>query len=386
MQHVEVLAAGFATTVQDIGRTNYQALGFPESGALDFFSHRLANLLVANDAQAATLEFAWRGPTLHFSCATFIAITGGNSQPELNGVALELNRAYLVSKGDILRFKQMLTGRWGYLAVAAGGFLTPTVLGSRSTTVSLHLGGIQGRFLSAGDSLPIRECVTLPSGNFRTSVSLELPVTTAPMLHFIKGPQWEWFSMKTQLLFEQQAFQVSPESNRMGYRLAGANVAMPAKEMLSAGTVLGNIQVTPSGQPILLLADRQTVGGYPVIGTLIRADLPRLVQLNPKQTFYLRQVSLEEAVSALQQQINFLSDIEQLLLAVKGSFPVNYQRVMGTKISKERLMAYQKSGNKMEMAELTALMELFAHSKLTQLEWNNGVEKIRMNKNDEQNY
>lgn len=329
---IEILKPGLASTIQDAGRWGYQAFGVPVSGAVDDFSLQLANLLVGNSPEKAGIEFMLLGPAIKFHCPTFIAITGGSCQPALNQKQIELNRAYQVAAGDVLTFKPMKQGRFGYLAVA-GGIKTPAILASRSTTSRLQLGGLKGKLLADGDFLPLQPTYQLASLQCR---HCDLPVQTPTkelQLRFIKGPQWASFSTAAQEMFCQQQFQISTQADRMGYRLSGSKLPIPANSMLSEGTVTGNVQITRSGQPIVLLADRQTAGGYPVIGTICAVDLPLLVQAGMKQRLRFQEVSVVDATKLLRQRIQFLQQLAATFQRQRYQLPIGPQQIAGQRIA-----------------------------------------------------
>ncbi|KRL01739.1 biotin-dependent carboxyltransferase family protein [Liquorilactobacillus capillatus] len=333
MKTIEILDAGLATTIQDLGRPHYQAEGVPVSGAVDMLAYCLANLLVDNDEKAAALEFCFRGPKLRFLCTTFIAITGSKSQPVLDGQPLMLNKVYKVQKGQTLSFEAMISGRYGYLAVAGGGLLTTPVLASRSTTTRLKLGGLAGRILREGDHLPVHECLVLPSLYFREFTSeKEVVKQEQVMIRVLKGPQWGAFSPDAQKLFLEGHFSISQQADRMGYRLQGPKLPVPRNNMLSEGTILGNIQITREGLPIVLLADRQTTGGYPVIATVIMADLGKFVQLDSKKEMYFKLISLDEAVTAVRGQYARLKEFKQFLKQKRYQYPLGPARKTAQKI------------------------------------------------------
>ncbi|KRL96935.1 biotin-dependent carboxyltransferase family protein [Liquorilactobacillus satsumensis] len=334
MAQFEILAGGLATTVQDTGRRGYQAQGIPVSGATDLFAHQLANLLVNNPVTAATLEFMLLGPKIKFNCHTFIAVTGGASNPCLNGKNLSRGKAYAVHCGDILSFSPMAAGRFGYLALAAGGILTAPLLQSRSTTVKISLGGYHGRKLAQGDLIPHNECFQMPSLAFRQTNLTAISQNKTVNVRFMQGPQWQLFSTEAQAAFTTKLFNISPQADRMGYRLAGDNLPVPNKNMLSEGTVLGNIQITRAGEPIVLLTDRQTAGGYPVIGTIIAADLSMFTQLTSEQKIHFKQVTLATATQALENQRASLKKLAVEFKELRYQQPLGPARKAAPKITK----------------------------------------------------
>ncbi|KRL05781.1 biotin-dependent carboxyltransferase family protein [Liquorilactobacillus oeni] len=331
MRGIEVVASGLATTIQDIGRIKYQSAGFPSSGAIDHQAHCLANALVNNEENAATIEYCLMGPTLKFTMQTFIALTGGTVQPQLNSHIVPMNQAVPVHSGDVLKIGNLKHGRFGYLAVAGGGIQVPEVLGSKSTTLRIELGGFKGRTLEEGDLLPTCDVYTMPSLASR-KVSVETNNTT--QIRFVKGPQWNLFSEQAQHKFMVQTYHISNQADRMGYRLRGKAIEVSQSNMLSEGTVLGNVQITRDGSPIVLLADRQTTGGYPVIATVIAADLGKLIQFSNQMAFNFVLTDIETAVKELKQQIKKIQDLRKLWQQKRYMEPIGPARKAALKIGK----------------------------------------------------
>ncbi|MFT9373306.1 biotin-dependent carboxyltransferase family protein [Liquorilactobacillus hordei] len=329
MPNIEIINSGLATTVQDLGRIGHQAKGIPVSGAVDQYSYRLANVLVNNSEESATLEFSILGPTIQFNVETFIAITGGASAPTLNNSAINLNTTYAVKRGDVLAFHPMKSGRFGYIAFANNGLQVAPILDSQSTNTRLTLGGYYGRALASGDRLPVNNCYQITS---LTSRSLPWHEPSGSSIRFIKGPQWNMFSENAKQTFIAGPFTISSQTDRMGFRLDGPNLEIPQKSMLSEGTVLGNIQITRAGQPIVLLADRQTAGGYPVIATIIGADLGKFVQFGAGQPLTFEEVSLKEAIDALRNQYKFLEDLTTSIYQKRYQYPIGPIRRTSKKI------------------------------------------------------
>lgn len=302
---VKVIQPGLSTTVQDLGRPSHQIEGFPESGAMDKFSYKLANLLVNNHRNSASLEYVQVGPSLYFNCDSFIAITGGKVQATLNDRPIKQNEVVKVNSGSILKIGQMTSGNYGHLAFSNGGVITEPVLDSRSTTLRTNMGGLDGRALQTGDSVPIRDSVVMPSLQAR---KIAIEPEHIQTIHFVKGPHWQMFSEEAQQQFIEQEHQLSGQMDRMGYRLKGNKLPVPEKSLLSEGTVFGNVQITRDGSPIVLLADRQTTGGYPVIATIIRADLNRFVQMRSGEAFKFVETDMKSATQTLVAQQKILND------------------------------------------------------------------------------
>ena len=311
MDLIEVLDGGMLSTVQDLGRYGYQRYGVPVSGALDLFALRAGNRLVGNADEAAGLEITLIGPRLRFLSPAVIAITGADLDPRLDGHRVSMWQSVPVKEGTTLAFGDVRDGVRAYLAVA-GGFDVPLVLGSRSTYTRSKLGGIGGRAIRAGDRLPGVAAPVVEGARSR-----RLPRRLVPTyghqhaLRVVLGPQDDAFSEEGVRAFLSSAYQVSEQSDRIGYRLNGPMIAHKAgPDIISDGIPFGAVQVPADGQPIVLLADRGTTGGYTKIATLISADLPRLAQAMPSDEVTFARVSLEDANRALREQEDRLDQIE----------------------------------------------------------------------------
>ncbi len=323
---------GLQTTIQDLGRPTHQIDGFPTSGAMDRIAHQLANVLVGNEANAATIEFALIGPTIKFKTDTFIAVTGGQFPMQLNGQFASMNRCLQVHANDKLEIGTATRGRFGCLAVK-GGLLVPKVLDSVATTQRLGIGGFHGRALNSDDQLPIEKHLTLTNYAHRQLAAAKLPMIDEPVsLRVLTGPQWETFSSASQRAFISQPYRVSLQSDRMGYRLEGPTLDTATKSLLSEATVFGGIQVPANGQPIVLLADRQTTGGYPVIATVISADFSKLAQCQPNQTIQFSIVDLATARQALIDQATRLKQSQLRLTNTAYLPPYGLNRVAAQRI------------------------------------------------------
>jgi KipI family sensor histidine kinase inhibitor len=273
-----VVTPGLLTTIQDEGRWGYQHLGVPVSGALDRVSHRRANLLVGNDPGAATLEVTLAGPELRLDADTVVAIGGADLEASLDGRRVPTDAPVRAPSHSVLRFGARRAGGRAYVAFAGGLAVSP-VLGSRSTHVRTRMGGIAGRALKAGDWLAFGEASP------HAAVGIDPPVRmgTGARLRVVPGPHEEYFPASAFEILTSSRFVVTPESDRMGYRLS-ADRPIPRRiepELISGATFTGALQVPESGRPILLMADRATTGGYPQIAVVISADLPIAGQLVP---------------------------------------------------------------------------------------------------------
>jgi antagonist of KipI len=293
-----VLRPGMLTTIQDLGRWGYQNSGVPVAGPMDSYSHRLANSILGNPAGAAALEITLMGPELEATRATTCVVQGARFDATLNDDAVDLSRPIVVPTGGRLRFGARQAGARATLAVL-GGIDVPAVLGSRSTSVASGMGPFGGRPLAAGDVLPIGNA---SGGNRTIGQPLPLPNGGA-RVRVIRGPHDARFKVEAMERLLNSRFIITPQSNRMGYRLDGLPLAHSAgADILSDATPIGSLQVPGSGLPILLMADRQTTGGYPKIGTVISADLPVAGQLAPGDWIEFVECTRAEAVAALRER------------------------------------------------------------------------------------
>ena len=308
---ISVLKPGMLSTLQDSGRHGFQHFGVPVSGAMDAFSHRLANLLVGNKSDEATLELTLRGPRLRFERDALIALCGADLTPAIDGVDVAQAKPLRVRAGAMLDFGAGLTGCRAYLAVH-GGFAVPAVMGSRSTYERANIGGLHGRALREGDVLPIGHSQVTPYPALASALAvskmnfaapkwavnqhLEKLARTPQIVRIVAGRQWDAFAPAARDTLTSEEFRLAPDSDRMGCRLEGAALSVHGiEEMLSEAVSFGTIQIPRSGQPIVLMADRQTVGGYPKIAEVISVDLWLLAQLCPGERLRFELVSLAQA-------------------------------------------------------------------------------------------
>ncbi|SDI36833.1 biotin-dependent carboxyltransferase family protein [Alteribacillus bidgolensis] len=288
---------GMFTTVQDLGRFGFQSQGIPPAGVMDYYAFTIANMLTGNHLREAVLEITMTGPLLSFASQAVIAITGGDLQPELNRETVPMWKTFTVQNGDELSFKGPKQGARAYLAVS-GGINGEQVLKSKSTYVKAKLGGFEGRALQKGDKLTF----TVPCNSLSTrkGVHSEL-IPSYPSiqeLRVLEGQEYTAFEKSAIQSFFTSAFTVTNESDRMGIRLSGPNVTQKNKaDILSDAVTFGTIQVASNGQPMILMADRQTTGGYTRIANIITVDLPKAAQVLPGQKITFKKVSLQEAHS-----------------------------------------------------------------------------------------
>ncbi len=289
----EVIAPGLLTTVQDAGRKGFQKFGVSPNGALDMYSYRMANFLVGNRDEAA-LELTLVGPTLKVLASATVAVCGGDLSPSLNGSPAPRWESFVVREGDVLSFGKCRGGSRAYLAVSGGLDVKP-VMGSRSTDLLARLGGLGGRPLKRGDVLYCREAEPAPPGRCVPPEYIpEFP--SEVVLRVVPGPQDDHFSPKGLETFFSSTYEVTSDSDRMGCRLEGPAIEhLGGADIISDGVPLGAVQVPKHGRPIILLAGRQTVGGYAKIAVVITPDVDRVAQLKPGDRVRFQRVSLEKA-------------------------------------------------------------------------------------------
>lgn len=309
---IRVLTGGLQTTVQDLGRPTHQHQGIPGGGAMDRLAARIGNLLVGNDSHAATLETTLIGPSLLFTEETLIALTGADLEAGVGTSAIPLWHPALLPAGTTLHFGRALRGCRAYIAVA-GGIDVPPVFGSRSTYLRAEFGGFEGRALHAGDQLAIgqpsalsrRIAASLRGGvsphtatvaRWSAGVSIRPHLADDVVVRLIRGAHTDLLTEAALAALTGSRFRVSASSDRMGYRLDGETLALRAPtELLSEGVAFGTVQLPPGGSPIVLMADRQTTGGYPRIGEVASVDLGAVAQLKPGDHLRFRFIPLEEA-------------------------------------------------------------------------------------------
>ncbi len=306
----EVLSPGLFTTLQDAGRFGFEDYGVPPSGAMDEMSFAIANALVGNQANTGALEFTLTGATLRLTgsepCS--FAVTGDMAL-SIDGVEAAPYHRLTLLPGHTLRITRTLSGARGYLAVA-GGFKVKPVMGSVSTLMRAGLGGFNGRPLQKGDWLPLHPPSRgLKKGHWLASPSSMsgvrgvaeqrlMPQRERRPIRVILGPQNDHFDQTAIAQFLTNAYRVSEQSDRMGYRLSGNPIThTQGFNIVSDGISRGSIQIPGSGEPIIAMNDRQTTGGYPKIATVIRADLARLGQAKPGDIISFETVSVEKAES-----------------------------------------------------------------------------------------
>lgn len=284
---------GIQASLQDKGRWGYQHLGIPIGGAMDLISMQLANTICGNNTNTTVIEFTLQGALLEFEQTISFAICGGGASVTLNNASINFGQRITAPAGSILKWHPSPFGCRTYLAVE-GGFAISPELGSCSTYPMAKLGGINGNFLQAGDRVPIHKCIA-EEDSYR-SIKIEGEKADTVAITFLNaaltsnqvtikcypGPEWDWFSSEAQERFTTHIWGIGNNSNRMGYSLIGPALEKNNKqELISTAVTRGIVQVTPSGMPIILMADAQTIGGYPRIARITESDLAILAQCRP---------------------------------------------------------------------------------------------------------
>lgn len=302
---VTVRQPGTQTTVQDGGRPMWQHIGVPVGGAMDLRAHRIANMLVGNGDATAAFECAFAGTALQFDAPALIALTGRDVTASIDGRDVPPWRAIRIAAGKLLALH---SGTRTTIAIA-GGLDVPVVLGGRGTCLRGGFGGWDGRTLRRDDTLPIGDPTPLGArmlhrltergrvvADWGAGPGLRPPYAAEPTLRMIPGPQFDELTESARETLLSQPFRIAPDSDRMGCRLGGPTLALSVpRDMLSSGVTAGTIQLPPGGDPIVLMADRQTVGGYPRLGDVISTDLPLLAQLRPGESVRFAITTLDDA-------------------------------------------------------------------------------------------
>jgi len=323
---IEVMKPGLSTTVQDLGRPGYYHLGIPLSGAMDRAALRAANLLVGNDEGAAALEAVFLGPELRFTADTLVAVAGADLPPKLDGQPQPGWTALRVRAGQVLSFGFLRQGARAYVAVA-GGVDVPAVLGSRSTYVLGALGGLDGRALRAGDTLPLGVAPGKVAEGRTVPDALRRPAATPAELRVLPGLYWHRLTASAQESFFADTWKVAPEADRIGYRFRGGRALefMPRKQPFGAGSdpsnivdsgyPYGSVQVPGGTEPIVLHRDAVSGGGYFMLGTVISADMDLIGQMQPHTPTRFVMVGMDEALAARTERAARLHRVREALSA-----------------------------------------------------------------------
>lgn len=321
---LHILKPGLMTTVQDLGRAGFQNLGIGISGALDTVALRLANLLVGNDPTAGALEVLYLGPSIEIEADRVrMSFVGANTPVEIlpdrwasSGSRIEMLRSVTLKRGEVVRVGSMTGGATLYIGVEGGFDISPT-LGSVSTNIRGGTGGWHARALLAGDRLPLCRMRVADRGEFRVE-GMEFRAPTC--IRAIPGPQDDHFDDAEIAKFFSSAYTVQSGSDRVGLRLQGEPIRHVRDfNIASDATVPGSIQIPGTGQPIILMADRQTIGGYPKIATVISADLPKLGRLSIGCKTAFAPVTVETAQALRQAMLSELDALADRVVPIRST-------------------------------------------------------------------
>ncbi|PID67358.1 MAG: urea carboxylase [Fusobacteriales bacterium] len=312
MSRIKIQKAGLCTTIQDIGRIGYQQFGIPVSGVMDEFAFLVGNFLVESPKNNAVLEMQFMGSTIEFYVDMSIAITGADNSPKINNKEIKMWESINVKKGDILSFGNLKNALRTYVAFA-GELDVPIINGSKSTLMKAKMGGLNGRKLNIGDEIKIiNPRLTSKKNTFPQNL---IPnYSHSNEIRVVLGPQDDYFKEEGISKFFESEYQITKDCDRMGMRLLGETIEHKEKaDIISDAAVFGSIQVPGNGQPIILLADRQTTGGYTKIATVIKADLYKLGQMLPGDKIKFKKLSIEEAQEEYIKFYEKLNKIKELI-------------------------------------------------------------------------
>lgn len=319
---IKIIKPGLLSTIQDLGRFGSQKYGVIVGGAMDSIALRIANILVGNAEGEAVIEVTMFGTEIQILEEKIVAVTGGNLSPKVDGKEIPMWRPILLKKDQVITFKSPTSGCRAYLTIS-GGLDVPKVMESKSTHIHAKIGGYQGRKLEKGDIISCGESTELSKLFLKQIKASKLPyhwfaaypifynIPKTNKIRVLKGSEFDYFNKESQRNFFNNYYEVTKDSNRMGYQLEGPKLALNEQfEVLSEGVTYGTIQVPSNGKPIILMAERQTTGGYPKIGEVATVDLPKLAQLQPRNKIKFEIISLEEAEKLLIDQENAVQELK----------------------------------------------------------------------------
>lgn len=318
---LHIIKGGLLDTVQDGGRRGFQHLGINVGGVMDRFSAALANALLGKELTAPLLELHYPASVIQFSRETVICLTGADFMPTINEEPADLNQPMVVPKDSQLRFTGVREGSWCYLSMLGSLKLEPW-LGSYSTNIRAEAGGFKGRKLKSGDVLPLVKELHLAPSLFNNSVhhlpwkAVGLHDLTRQEICILYGSEWNWLSAESREALLHNCYYVSPASDRMGYQLTGEPLkASNNEQMVSTGVTFGTVQLLPTGNLIVLMADGQTTGGYPRVAHVVTAHLPALAQLKPHEGFRFCLADGAKAELQLAEQQDYLLNLQKTCAA-----------------------------------------------------------------------
>ncbi|MCE2504664.1 MAG: biotin-dependent carboxyltransferase family protein [Chlorobi bacterium] len=304
---LHIKSPGLYTSIQDLGRNGYQAMGLPSGGAMDRTSAKVANWLLGNSLDTPILEITLLGPVISFENKCQIAIAGADLSPSVDNVRIPLYKTVNIQSGSMLRFGRAVLGCRAYLAVR-GKWKLGRWLGSHSTVPFEIIGTMAENPLRRGSKIKIQPGAEATVKSWQPTGLTEM--VTVKKIRVTKGPEFNSFRKKAIEIFHDQEYTVSQDSNRMGYRLLSQNkVPVPVNEIISSGILPGTVQVTRSGQPIIMMADAQTIGGYHRIAHVISADMDKLAQMKPGDSFRFEIMGIEEAQKATREKHKLVNKV-----------------------------------------------------------------------------
>ena len=324
---ITVLNPGLLTIIQDLGRNGYQKYGVIVSGAMDTYDMRLSNIIVGNEESEGVLEITMMGPLLELKKGTLFSITGADISPTINNKIVPMGRPVYLKEDCTLKFGACKTGSRSYLSVA-GGFEVPIVMDSKSTYLRAELGGFKGRALRKNDNLKVGIKNTISSKIIEKLKEIKnedsfiasswyvkdynIKNSEGTVIRVFEDRQFKKISEESINNFFNSEFVIDIKSDRMGYRLNGPKIELKEKlEMISEEVSVGTIQIPPDGNPIILLADSQTAGGYPKIAHVALVDIPKIVQLKANNKVTFKKITLEEAEKLYFEKEKYISDIKK---------------------------------------------------------------------------
>lgn len=324
---ISVLNPGLLTTIQDRGRYGYEKYGVIVSGAMDQYSMRIANILVGNDENEGVLEITLIGPALKIKKGNLISITGADISPTINEKKVPMGRPIYLNEDCVLKFGKCVNGCRAYIAIA-GGIDVPLIMDSKSTYLRFGIGGQDGRALKKGDVINIGKKNSISLGIIDKIKVLNKKESFVYTKWYVKNfiinenspiyirvfEDMQFKNIKEESIkdFFSKPFIIDSKSDRMGYRLNGPKVELSEKlEMISGEVSLGTIQIPPDGNPIILLADRATAGGYPKIAHVALYDIPKLVQLKPNDKIIFKKITLKEAEDLYLKREMYIEELKK---------------------------------------------------------------------------
>lgn len=311
---ITIIKAGLFTTVQDVGRKGFQHLGINPNGAMDALAMQIANVLIQNKSNEAVIEFFYPSPVFRFNISAFIALSGADFGATINDIPVPINHPIFVPENAVLCFTKKQSGHIGYLAIQ-GGLELNDWMNSYSTNARAGAGGVEGRVLIKDDEIHLKATALQENKQSQLQVLPWMADTKglyqSQSLRYLPGNEFSQLNTFSQQFMTNAQFTILADSDRMGYRLKGPALQCKKQmELISSGVTNGTIQLLPSGQCIVLLADHQTTGGYPRIGHIIQSDIPTLVQQPPGSIIRLIPVNMETAEKINNRQAQYLQQLK----------------------------------------------------------------------------